>query len=288
MPMTLGRKRALRLVVITLLASLAGLSVLGARLASGAELTLDALSLLTRSARSGGEAPDTLVANGLTFDVTTGTARASLRQVLDDFQARCPRTDALLADLAPGATAVQSLAARLSREVVARIERKDRGIVACLVPADARPLRERLAAFATSLDVALLGRVELVVAAAAGQKTTYAVLRSRGPLPLRAAFPAGGDAPGRDPEGTPRPAGSVRLLSVSGGASSPAVVVYATHGMEAEEMLLLHREALERQRWVVEPHLQGRDRVVAHRAGRVTVVVATEDEKRVLTTVFTL
>lgn len=278
------------LLLAASIASIVVVTVVRARIAQAAEMAIDALSLMTRPHGSS-KPPESLVVNGLTFEVRSGATRAPLPRVLDDFSAHCRRTEVILGALQSSMSGVvQRLAGRLSGEAGVRFQREGRGLLACLVSEDGPqvPASERLGTFAETLDISLFGRVQLVIAQSAGETTTYAVLRSRGPLPLRSAFPLTGDAPGRDPEALSRMPGSVRLVSASTDGASPSIVVYETPSSVLDDPAAHYLRTLQDRRWVTVPRLQSRGRVVATKEGRVTIVSVSANEERILTTIVTL
>lgn len=281
--------RVLVAAMLAIILAIFAVAVVRTRVAHAADMAIDALSLMTRRHGSS-PAAESLVVNGLTFEITSGSARAPLRRVLDDFSARCPKTETILGKVAFPVSEVLSRFPGRSREAAVRFEGDGRGLIACLVPeGDPTPsIGERLTAFAKTLDLSLFGRVQLVIAASAGETTSYAVLRSKGSLPLRSAFPPGGDAPGGDPEALSRLPNSVRLLSASTDGATPSIVVYETTRGAPVEPTAHYLQALSGQQWTVVSSLQRSNRVVARKGGRVTVVSVSTDEERVFTTVVTL
>lgn len=252
-------------------------------------MAIDALSLMTRRQESS-RTPESLVVNGLTFEVTSGSVRAPLRRVLDDFSAHCLRKETIFARIASSVSEVLSRLPGRPREGTLRFERDDRGLLACFVDeGDPKlPMGNRLMAFTETLDVSLFGRVQLVLAESARETTSYAVLRSRGALSLKSAFPSGGDAPGGDPEALTRIPGSVRLLSASTDGLTPSVVVYETTRRAPVQPAAHYLRTLSEHQWIVVPSLQRKNRVVARKGGRVALVSVSTDEERVFTTVVTL
>jgi hypothetical protein len=91
-------------------------------------------------------------------------------------------------------------------------------------------LIDRLRAFVASGDLACVGDLRFVWARRDGPETSYVALWSEGPLAIRSAFPAQGDAPGADLPELPRPAHSVRILSAWQEQQAPMLAGYQSPG----------------------------------------------------------
>jgi hypothetical protein len=233
---------------------------------------------------------DALRVNGLEFKVASGSATDPLGVVLDRFQTVCQDENA---DLRSG---VEMLGKRTRSEVpfagTLRAERDGRGAVACLgrnwnSSVQGRTLVARLHGFLPAADVAAIGPLRLFFVSQAAGHTTYVVLSSEGSFPLLRAFPREGDAPGRDPDGVPRPAAVVRRLSAWAPGASASVVVYEATNAEPHAALVAYRSALSAAGFEISPRSTSEEYVLARHGTRAVLasVTRTGEEGAFLTVV---
>jgi hypothetical protein len=216
--------------------------------------------LLLESFRAS-SAPRRLSVNGLELGVLTLSTSLDVSSALDPFQSLCERNGAV-----PGL------------DGVLRRESASEGVIACLDTGgelDLSELVRRLEAFRDSGDLAKIGALRYVMAKRDASRTTLLVLWTEGALPLLHAFPREGDAPGRDPEGVPRPDGVRRLFSAVEHGAPYALTLYGGGARSAAELLAWYGGKLEQKGWSVS-RKQDASLLVARRAGRVLVVSATD------------
>ncbi len=230
------------------------------------ELLQDAGAALLSYARAGRlDAPRTLWLNGASLRVLSGSTPDSLDTLLDVLQARC-RKLGLRFDPAtvPRAPLPHGLRAALpALDGVLRGQHGGAGYVACLdlggVTLAPRDLIGRLRALRASGDLRALGQLRFAWARREGAATAYVAVWSEGSLPLRAMFPARGDAPGRDLPGVPRPAGARRVLSAWQQERAPMLVGYRA-ALPAAQLMARYRVALEAQGF----HVRALEPAAAH------------------------
>ncbi|HEX2676319.1 MAG TPA: hypothetical protein VHM19_06755 [Polyangiales bacterium] len=179
------------------------------------------------------DAPRELRLNGLVFHVAVGTTAKDVAAALAQVAPECgvdPTGDAARGTWRDGDA--------------------QRGVVACMDSATlgASPpgLLERARAFARDFDLGHFGTLRFVSAERdATRRSTFVVsVWSEGALPLAAAFPSQGDAPGRDPTGIPRPAHTRRVLDAEIAGHDSPLVLYAAADGNAHSALAAYRRAL--------------------------------------------
>ena len=178
------------------------------------------------------DAPRTLVVNGLPLHVLSGSTRDAVSTLLDTFDARCHRASGQLdrwAQELPGHRRWPRIAEQ-ALDPVLRREDLHGGYVACLdlgaQTVSAEDLLERLRRFLEHGDLSEVGDLRFAWASRSGDATTYVGVYTDGPVPLGAAFPAEGDAPGTDVTGVPRPSHGRRVLSAFQRDAAPMLASY--------------------------------------------------------------
>ena len=282
--------------VTAFVATLLGLS--GGWLALRASAHVDELStslgaqmLLYARARSE-HAPRTLHINGAQLQLRSFTTTDSAAQVLDHLEQRCRARDGMRADANVRAGTAQSRASALLDGVIRSGDELD-GTVACLdTGSDALSFEQLITRLRSALDtgdISQLGGLRFTYARSFAEADTFGVsLWSDGALPLRAMFPAHGDAPGADPLEVPRPPASRRLLHVVDGQGQLWAYAATTDdlGTQARE----YREHLSGLGFVLtDPtsaeHAEQVQPFVATRGGEAfAITIAKRDGGRVLTT----
>ncbi len=197
------------------------------------ELVMEVGSQLLSYARATElDGPQTLIVNGLPLHVLSGSTRDGVSTLLDTFHARCRRASGGLDRLPPEPPGKHRWP-RIAEHALDPVLRRDDargGYVACLdlgtatLPAD--DLLERLERFLEHGDPSEVGDLRFAWAFRSGDTTTYVGVYTDGPLPLAAAFPAQGDAPGSDVVGVPRPAHGRRVLSAFQRDAAPMLASY--------------------------------------------------------------
>jgi hypothetical protein len=196
-------------------------------------------------------APRQLSINGLALGVLTLSTELEVPEALDRFQDLCRRRG--------GLQVPRSLATRLgsASSVFDGTFRRDatgEGVLACIDsgnPLALDQLVERLTKFRDTGDLAALGDLRYVLARRTGTTTTLLVFWTEGSAPLLNLFPPSGDAPGRDPEGLPRPDGSRRILRATEHDTPYSVTLYKTPERSTASLVDWYRRALEARGWQV-------------------------------------
>jgi hypothetical protein len=174
----------------------------------------------------------TLIVNGLSLHVLSGSTPDGVSALLDTFHARCRRASGGL-DRRPPELPGTHRWPRIAEHAFDPVLRRDDargGYVACLdlrtgsVSAD--DLLARLQRFLEHADPSEVGDLRFAWAFRSGDTTTYVGVYTDGPLPLAAAFPARGDAPGSDVSGVPRPEHARRVLSAFQRDAAPMLASY--------------------------------------------------------------
>jgi len=157
---------------------------------------------------------------------------------------------------------------------VLKDRRGDRGVVSCFAvgrPSDPFELARRLERFATTKDVADLGRLRFVAARTLeGGATQIVATSTEGSVRLGAMFPEVGDAAGEDPTYAPRPVG-VRVLSAHDRHAPYGLFVYRTTKDPAS-----YEKTLLAAGWVAHPTGHARD--LAFGRPGIDVLVTTEED----------
>lgn len=198
------------------------------------------------------DAQRTLVVNGLQVRVGSGGTPHTPRQVLDEFHARC-RGRGIRFDAPPpaheAALAHLPFASTFPLDGVLRLDDGERGYVACLDVAGRQlspdELLERTRRFLADGDLSHLGELRLAIVERDGARTSYLALWTEGPFPVGRAFPATGDAPGRDPVGVPRVPGTRRVLSAWQASAAPMLAMYRATATTTRALADRYRRTLE-------------------------------------------
>jgi len=214
-----------------LLSSCAFLSMFFAWRTVRAELAQRALDasapILDLPAAWSSAAPRELWLNGGHVRVLTGLSDLPLPALMSRLEQSCRARSQLapsrLRELA--GTALPSLL-----DGVLRADAPQSGLIACFElggrPLGVSGLLGKLQRFARELDLAELGNVHVVRAAARPQGTFFVVVSTLGALPLTKLFPAAGDAPGLDFSAAGRPLDSRRVFTALQEGGEPTIVIY--------------------------------------------------------------
>lgn len=199
-------------------------------------------------------APRRLAVNGLELGLVTASMPGSVPEALDRFHAVCR---------ARGGLAVpEALRGHLplGLDGTFRSDSDEEGVLACLdtgEPLELAELSGRLDRFAETGDLSAFGELRFVVARRQGDATAVLVLWTEGPAPLLEMFPEAGDAPGRDPEGVPRPEGARRVLSAVEQGMPCSLTVYETSALAPAELLAWYGATLKSGGWRISPGSDG-------------------------------
>jgi hypothetical protein len=273
-----GMRRVRRVALALLVAGLTVASGLAASVrqarAHAGELLRNVGAEVMRYADSDqDDAPRVLVVNGLPLHVGSGGTPDGPGRVLDAFHARC-RERGMRFDLAPSSQTrpIRPPALRaLPLDGVLRLEDAARGYVACL-DAQGRvtsldDLLARARLFLADGDLAHFGALRFAMVERHGARTHYLALWSEGSLPLARAFPARGDAPGRDPSEIPRVTGTRRILSAWQTGHEPMIALYRASQTGTAALAARYHAALRRAGFRVEPRASDGTGFVTHRDG---------------------
>ena len=217
--------------------------------------------------------PRTLSVNGIQVHLMTISTPLSVSDTLEHLHALCRQR---------GGIQVPPELARATHPViegtVSRVFSRE-GVLACLDtggPLDIEALTQRLGRVVETGDLSRLGDLCYVLARRDGDATSALILWTEGSTPLRAAFPASGDAPGVDPEGCPRRTGSRRLLSAREHGEPYSTTIYAMDSGDSGEVERWYETALAGGGWHVR-HVNGAA-LLAER-GRQRLLVRTQRAK---------
>lgn len=242
------------LVLLAMAGIWLGLDRLHAR---ASELIDDAgAGLFAIVARGKLEAARTLLLNGLRLRILTGTSADPPERVSAVLARRCRARSG-----GPSVQLQERARGRLSPRIagaldpVLQLASADGGFVGCLDLGAERVAPEELLArmrrFARSADVADVGALRFAWVRREGHGTRFIALWSDGRLPLRAAFPPVGDAPGSDVPGFPRLDASRRVLSAWQERAAPMLVAYESR-LTPEQALDDYRRTLQARSYRVE------------------------------------
>ncbi len=231
--------------------------------------------------------------NGEPIFVASTTEDLPLVTVLDRAEAGCSGSSVGVAaeiDALPEAIKKQIPAGTRASGVL-RDQRGDRGVVACLVREDGRVstgMKEtvaRLSAMVSTGDLAQVGELRYVFAETTDSGRTHVVAAwTAGPFNLYAMLPEHGrDAPGSDPQGSPRPPRAQRILSADVEGVPYGVHLYDSAATPAEVVALYDAEMPARgwERSVTEA-AGGQDQRAYARPGADLLVITSKDEGRTI------
>ncbi len=253
--------------------------------------------------------------NGASFFVSHAAVDASVTEILDVFQAKCVAKNGQIgaswaeaAGLSGRTLSGLSGVKELKKEHgildgVLRSETADAGFVVCMEAADGTrvepsELVDGVRSFLATGDAADVGHMRYVRVSRGERRSVFVALWTEGPLPLRAMFPTKGDAPGRDPEGLPRPPRSRRLLSSEQIGRNVLLTIYgqeaqkpsaSEHASSSQKLAQFYRSMLqERGYTLLESSNSAASMLVARKDGQmVTVAFGVDDEGHALATLST-
>jgi hypothetical protein len=225
-------------------------------------------------------APRRLGVNGLEMNLVTLSTPLEVDAALDRLEANCGKhggfvTPAALLAATESARPVYSLL-----HGVFRRETEQQGALACFDTGgklDVSEVVDRLNAVHRDGDLSALGNFRYALARRGTHETTLLILWTEGHFPIAAAFPKVGDAPGRDPVGVPRAAGTRRLLAAAEYGAPYSVSIYEAGNRAPRKLLGWYDRELAGGGWAV--NLDAKGVLTARRAGRVVTVItgATKD-----------
>jgi hypothetical protein len=228
--------------------------------------------------------PEEIEVNGAAFFLSTGSVAAPVSEVLDQFHAKCLAKNGQLHD--QWASLGQKRRANLQGhgslwDGVFRSDGRDNGIVACAETGDGplppEVLISRLKAVLATGDIAKLGNLRYVYVTRGQDQSVFVAMWSEGALNFRSMFPSQGDAPGEDPPGLPRPAGSRRVLSTRPKGVDAAVNVYSSTQQRADALVAFYGDALPKAGYTL---LTKKRRFMAAHNGRRMITISLQDDSR--------
>ncbi len=161
--------------------------------------------------------------NGESVFVASAVTSDSVTDVLDRFEKHCNANPGALGQAWTQLSKVDTKG-DLAKETklpisslgVVRHEGRREGIVLCLIKGSETPrtFSEATRAFSYTHDLGTLGKLRYVYAKGSPQSTLVLTVWTEDRFQLDVIFPRHGEAPGKDPEGMPRPPESRRLMSI--------------------------------------------------------------------------
>lgn len=205
-------------------------------------------------------APRQIYMNGERMLLATASTTNSLDTVLDYYERRCMARDgALEQELLRAVGATEPGAIPVDERLIDTTIRHDtggRGYVACLDMGEgAIPITElaqRVTAFADNGNLGEVGHLRYVYVT--DEITTRHVVTfwTEESFNIAKMVPETGDAPGRDVDALPRPAGSRRMLSAWEDGQPQSLTVYAFAPQGEAALEAFYRRELPRRGWRVE------------------------------------
>ncbi len=198
------------------------------------------------------DAPRTLVLNGQPIRLASAVTRHDLDRVLDWYEARCTEHDGELGEqireIVEGNPEIDDVDSSLF-DATLREQDGGRGFVACLDTGterlDVESLAERFEKFRRSLDVSELGDLRYIYGEENEDGTFFVAFWTEGSFRIAEMFPAQGDAPGRDPDGVPRPPDGRRILSAWEDGQPQSVTMYGESRKGPDDLERWYRERMD-------------------------------------------
>jgi hypothetical protein len=196
------------------------------------ELAHDAGARLLAYAEGHGGGARTLRVNGAQLHLLSGSTHDALTTVLDTYRVRCRSWSRLPPEASAASKPSRGASAARELHGMLDVEGSEQGFVACVdtgrEPLQAKELLDRVQRVLRSGDLAQLGALRFVWATRkpSDARTHYVAVWADESLPLRAMFPAQGDAEGIDVPGLPRPPAARRVLSVFQEHEAPMIAAY--------------------------------------------------------------
>lgn len=178
--------------------------------------------------------------NGQTFWLNTGNTERPVEEVLDWFEVRCMDHDGGLGEQLEETleTADVEVDSRLLDPTIRESEAGRRGFVACLDPGPQtlgiEDVAARVQSFMNTLRLSDIGDFRFAYVKKGRRKTIFITLWTEGTIDLGAMFAEGGDVPGADVPGVPRPRGFRRILSVLPDEQPQSITMYQGEGSKAQ------------------------------------------------------
>jgi hypothetical protein len=261
------------LLLATLLAAAGASSVRAAERQLGERLRGFGETLLAVPGFAAHTSPRQLTLNGIELGVVTLSTPDDVPTTLARLHRLCERggLDAPEALLAPAGSAEPRLAGGIFEEHADR-----EGVIACLDTGgklDLEELVSRLGKVRETGDLSELGGLRYALVRRSGNTSTVLALWTDGKVEVTRLFPASGDAPGFDPTGLPRPAGTRRLLSAAEHAAPYAIALYESAGQSPAAILSAQEVSLAASGWRTRQD-PGTSALVATRDGRAVIYAA--------------
>lgn len=218
--------------------------------------------------------PHTLSVNGVELKIVTATTKLDVKTALDRIQGLCrtvPQSNLPVA-LRRNLESFDKLDVPAPIGVIREQSDAD-GILACIDAGqwiDNESFLARLAQFSRTGDLKTIGQLRYTMARRHAGVTTLLFLWTEGSMVFSELFPKAGDAPGRDPVGLPRPAGSRRVLSAFQEGMPYGVALYQVEGSTLDGATAAYKGQLERDSWAVQ--IDRGNVLVARKEGSVMTV----------------
>ncbi|EYF06581.1 hypothetical protein [Chondromyces apiculatus] len=269
--------------------ALAGGLALRSAYGSAKSSALEIGSELGRLGAVGSESP--ILMNGQPIYVSSTVQPVDYEDVLDRVEARCEQEPMALVDALPGLPdkVREELRARQQDRAAAGVVRHDnggKGMVACFMRPEGSTTMgsrvEALNAFVDTGDLSKLGSLRYVFAERTENGSTHVVTAwTDGPFNLYSLVPSGGDTPGSDLPGVPRPLRSVRLLTASVEGVPYSVRIYDSEA-PVEAIVAQYDTDLTARGWELKAGKLKTGERVYGRGGAHVYVLPREDKGRTL------
>ena len=195
--------------------------------------------------------------NGLPLHFTSGSTHQPVSSVLDYVHAKCREQNGTLAEqldilIKKGRKLIDRRPYSLVDGVL-RYGNEKQGFVGCLAR-DSKSLNpddtvKRIRGFLETGDVSRIGELRYVMAERHQETTSFIAFWTEGSANLFTLFPQGGDAPGHDLPGIPRPHDSRRVLSAWELGQSLALAVYVSPHSVLSNLMTSYNRQLEKDGW---------------------------------------
>lgn len=232
--------------------------------------------------------PEELNINGSRFLLSTGSAEASVDEVLNDFHAKCNLRNGQLHDQWAEVAAARGVEVSHYNynsllDGVFRGTDGRRGVLACLETGPARLspelLLERGRRAIQTGDLSQLGglRYVFVTPGSSPSLSVFVALWSEGPVNIRTMFPSQGDAPGEDPEGVPRPAPTARVIATQPKGHAASLHVYTSSTLHRDELRAFYAKELPKAGFTL---YSDKPELLVAVAGRRTLTLTLRDDPK--------
>jgi hypothetical protein len=190
--------------------------------------------------------------NGQSLYISSAVVSGNVDATLDRFEQECDGEASPLADAWPKASrakAEPTIASRFPRLDVFRREQGDEGVVFCFAHGSGRSFEEAIALFHQTRDLGAFGQLRYAyVTRTSAERVRVVTTWTEGSFRAFARTPSG-DTEGTDPEATPRPPASTRILSAAFESAPYGLYAYTSHAAPGE-VLGFYETSMREEKWV--------------------------------------